>query len=890
MSHFSRKSLALIAVLCAVLLLPATSPAQDSDTGDVVRYMVHFRDRGNHGAAVRAAGGTPVHEFPELGVVAAWLPEPALQGLSRNPNVVAVEVDPLRYPLAQTSPYGISMVQADQVSEGASVGNVKVCVIDSGYHVGHEDLQDGNISGYPTGWDTDGCGHGSHVAGTISALSNSVGVVGVLRSGSVPLHIVKVFGSNCAWSYASDLIDALTRCRNAGAKVVSMSLGGGGSSSAEQTAFNNAWAAGVLSVAAAGNGGNAAFSYPASYSSVVSVAAVDSAKNVAGFSQRNSQVDIAAPGVAVLSTVPFAETNTVTVGGTTHSGTWIENAARSNGVTGILTSGGLCTTTGAWSGRVVLCQRGTNSFFQKVQNVQASGGIGVVIYNNVAGGFSGTLGAGNSSTIPAIGVSQADGQALVGKLGQSATVVSSNSSGSGYESWNGTSMATPHVSGVAALVWSHNTSWTNAQIRTALESTAEDRGAAGRDDSYGHGIVRAKAALDSLGGGPPPTATHTPTPSPTATRTPTPPPATATPTRTPTPVAPTATPTRTPTAVPPTATPTLTAVPPTATATPTLTAVPPTATATPTPTAVPPTATRTPTAVPPTATQTPTAVPPTATATPTPTAVPPTATATPTPTAVPPTATATQTPTAVPPTATPTRTPTSVPPTATATPTPTAVPPTATPTRTPTAVPPTATPPPPVPTATPTPPQASTRWYLHNRPSPPTGNTSSQANLPLNGTPPTGSTLFNYDTDRDGFAGRLIQKGSSGAGETDLSKYQNWLSDPLASARTIGGTVRVTFYSAIKDFSQNKPGSVTAFLRDYNGSSYTNVCSGSLTQSNWQGGSSTWVSKTLTFTCGGYTIAAGRRLEVKLVVGGDAGDDMWFAYDTTAYPSEAEVP
>ena len=557
-SRLKRAAGAVVLLGAALLWLPEASFAQEGAPG---RYMVQFREHGSHGAAVRAAGGSPVHEFPDLGVVAAWLPEPALRGLAHNPNVVSIEVDPPRYPMSQSTPYGISMVQADQISEGPSVGNVKVCVIDSGYFVGHEDLQDGNISGYPSGWDTDGCGHGSHVAGTISALANSVGVVGVLRSGSVPLHIVKVFGSNCVWAYASDLIDALTRCRNAGAKVVSMSLGGGSPSAAEETAFQNAWNAGVLSVAAAGNGGNTAFSYPASYSSLISVAAVDSAKNVASFSQKNSQVDLAAPGVAVLSTVPFADTNTVTVGGVTYAGTWIENAARSNGVTGSLVGGGTCTAAGSWAGQVVLCERGGISFYDKVHNVQLGGGVGAVIYNNVAGGFSGTLGAGNTSTIPAIGLSQADGQTLVGKLGQSATVVSRADAGSGYEAWSGTSMATPHVSGVAALVWSHNPTWTNAQIRSALEATAEDRGTAGRDDSYGYGIVRAKAALDSLNGGPPPpTPTPTPTPAvstPTPTRTPTatptgtPPPAsTPTPTRTPTPPPPTATPTRTPTRTP----------------------------------------------------------------------------------------------------------------------------------------------------------------------------------------------------------------------------------------------------------------------------------------------------------------------------------------------------
>jgi serine protease len=538
---------AVVSVVAVALFVPAVLAQEGEGPG---RFLVKFRERGHHGGVVRAAGGSPVYEFPELGVVAAWLPEPALRGLAHNPNVILIEVDAPRYPLAQSTPYGIPMVQADQVAEGAGVGSVRVCVIDSGYYLDHEDLQDSNVSGTNnsgTGnWFEDSCGHGSHVAGTISALSNSVGVVGVLRSGSVPLHIIKVFnGASCAWTYSSDLINALNLCRAAGSKVVSMSLGGDLPSVNEETAFNSAWSAGVLSVAAAGNDGTSAASYPASYGSVLSVAAVDSTRTVASFSQKNAQVDVAAPGVAVLSTVPIDETNTVTTGGLTYPGTWIENAARTSGVTAALVDGGTCLTTGAWSGKVVLCERGGGTFLLKVQNVQASGGLAAVVYNNVAGGFSGTLGAGNSSAIPAIGIPQASGQSLVtNRVGTLATVVSRTQAGSKYEAWSGTSMATPHVSGVAALVWGHNPSWTNVQIRNALETTAEDRGVAGWDSSYGWGIVRAKAALDSLGVATPPTAT------PTRTRTPTQPAATQTPTRTPTAPPLTPTPTRTPTRTP----------------------------------------------------------------------------------------------------------------------------------------------------------------------------------------------------------------------------------------------------------------------------------------------------------------------------------------------------
>ena len=265
----------------------------------------------------------------------------------------------------------------------------------------------------------------------------------------------------------------------------------------------------MLSVAAAGNGGNTSYSYPASYSSVVSVAAVDSNKVVADFSQKNNQVELAAPGVSVLSTVPYKETNTLTVKTITDQtitdqGNWIENAARTAGVTGVLADGGLCDSAGSWSGMIVLCQRGTNSFYDKVSNVQTGGGRAAVIYNNVPGGFDGTLGTGSSSTIPAIGLGQEDGQFLLGNgsIGLQATVVStSDKPASGYDYFSGTSMATPHVSGVAALVWSYNPAWTNVQIRDALQKSALDLGAPGRDNSYGYGLVQAKAALAYLGGG-----------------------------------------------------------------------------------------------------------------------------------------------------------------------------------------------------------------------------------------------------------------------------------------------------------------------------------------------------------------------------------------------------
>jgi subtilisin family serine protease len=460
------------------------------------RFIVAFKPGADRAKIIAAAGGKELLKISGQEASAVELPLRALDALSKNPAVEFVEEDAKRYPLAQRTPYGITQVQADQVWAQATGANRKICIIDSGLYKAHEDHQSGKaITGYPTGWDTDKCHHGTHVAGTIAAVNNTAGVVGVLPNG-VNLHIIKVFGDDCGWSYSSTLADAANRCVSAGSNVISMSLGGGTKSRTEETAFNNAWNNGVLSVAAAGNGGNSQLSYPASYPIVMSVGAVDSNKQIATFSQYNSAVDISAPGVGVESTVGENNQNSLTVGGVTYNGGYLDGAARTAGVTGALVDGGICDTAGAWAGKVVLCQRGTISFADKVNNVKLGGGVAAAIYNNVSGPFAGTL--NGTSTIPGIALSMEDGNAIKASgLGLSSTVVSTvQSPASGYAFYDGTSMATPHVSAVAALIWSYNTTWSVSRVRNALEKSAQDLGAVGRDNYYGHGLVQAKAALN----------------------------------------------------------------------------------------------------------------------------------------------------------------------------------------------------------------------------------------------------------------------------------------------------------------------------------------------------------------------------------------------------------
>ena len=91
------------------------------------------------------------------------------------------------------------------------------------------------------------------------------------------------------------------------------------------------------------------------------------------------------------------------------------------------------------------------------------------------------------------------------------------------------------------------------------------------------------------------------------------------------------------------------------------------------------------------------------------------------------------------------------------------------------------------------------------------------------------------------------------------------------------------------EFGDGENGEVTVFLGDYDGSNHTEIGNGSLVDDDWQGGSTDWVNKTLAINGLGYTIPAGNELEIKLIVESNADDDMWFAYDTTSYPSVVKI-
>ena len=110
------------------------------------------------------------------------------------------------------TPYGIMQAQALSVSD-EFVSNRKVCVVDSGYDINHPDLQNDYVTGTEGGagmWSEPKDSHGTHCAGTIAAVGNNDGVRGVVRSGKMNLHIVRIFNDEGNWAWSSSLVNAVS--------------------------------------------------------------------------------------------------------------------------------------------------------------------------------------------------------------------------------------------------------------------------------------------------------------------------------------------------------------------------------------------------------------------------------------------------------------------------------------------------------------------------------------------------------------------------------------------------------------------------------------------------------------------------------------------------------
>ncbi len=563
-------ALLLLAISTSVLAATATHPVLVATKPHVGRLAIKSMATGFD-------PDDPTRDYREFTIVngfAANLTDDEIAALWKSPNVLYVEPDFERHalgtglapvgeaatPLPQVMPYGISLVRAPQAWVAGRGATINVVVIDSGIDYHHPELS-GIFAGGQNFVDRtkindpmDDNGHGTHCAGIIAAADNAIGVVGVAPQ--VRLWAVKALAASGSGRTA-DVIAGLNFVADkkkelGGNWVVSLSLGSCHPSDLEGSAFDKVIQAGIIVVAAAGNhdpsqpdscpndpsstSNSYSVTFPAAYPGVIAVAALDSTKTVADFSNFGPEVLLSAPGVDVLSTFPVGTGNLSLV--TPSGGAAILAPPLQGSPAKDVSSpyvfcglGNPADFPASVNGKIALIKRGTLTFHDKAKNAKAAGAVGVVIFNKDTSpiswrlvGYVDSTGQPNPAvcddqTSPTfnpsschvdpvdaafdwpvtVGIPQADGQALVDNAKASLTI--NYRVNDDYAIESGTSMACPHVAGVAATVWSIAPGASADVIKQALTNTAHDLGDPGVDNHYGYGLVDAEAAAKQLNPG-----------------------------------------------------------------------------------------------------------------------------------------------------------------------------------------------------------------------------------------------------------------------------------------------------------------------------------------------------------------------------------------------------
>lgn len=406
--------------------------------------------------------------------------------------------------------WGLEAIKASQAWEKVGKGQgIRVLVLDTGIDPKHPSLKDNfekgrDFTGLSKGEDfTDQTGHGTHVAGTVAAVENSAGFAGVAPKARI------LAGRVCSEMGCNNvgMIEGLDWGVTEKVDVINMSLGSMGSSPAEQEAILRADRAGIAVVAATGNYGTNQVLFPAAYPSVIAVGAVDRNMEIASFSQYGPEVTLVAPGVEVISTYPVGKGRksflTLTVGS-------IQTQSSIEFMTG---------TTPSWqpqnmevvdcglgrsedfqgkdlTGKIALMAKSDLAFVDQIRAAMLRGSRHVLIYNT-DGKYADVrlFDKENSLFASAYLIDAKLGKELKSLLVAGKNpVVSLQTIGTNYFETFGTSMASPHVAGVVALIKSANKKLTPAQIKsllikTALPLTPNDQ------NKFGAGLVDAEAAV-----------------------------------------------------------------------------------------------------------------------------------------------------------------------------------------------------------------------------------------------------------------------------------------------------------------------------------------------------------------------------------------------------------
>ncbi|XGC79565.1 S8 family serine peptidase [Bdellovibrio bacteriovorus] len=414
--------------------------------------------------------------------------------------------------LGQKTPWGILTVKAPQAWAISNKGQgARVLVLDTGIDEAHPSLKANfekgqDFTGDSNGSDyTDKIGHGTHVAGTIAGVMDRTGFTGVAPKAKI------LAGRVCAENGCSNI--AIAQGINWGIQekvdVINMSLGGMWSTPAERQAVAAADKAGVVVVAASGNNGTNKVSFPAALSTVIAVGAIDNQLQKADFSQWGPELAIVAPGVAVPSSVPQGSGREASVEVSVGNKSARVNSTTFQGAkellqpeTNVLVAAGLGKAEDFAKinvkGKYALIARGEIKFSEKIENAIKAGATGAVIYNNAPGLIQGALTEdGSVLPIAVFMVEQTTGLEIVRLLNAGEVVKATlQTKATDYAAFDGTSMASPHVAGVVALVKAANKSLNGAQVKALLKQTAQPLGP-NTNNEYGSGLVNAEAAVSA---------------------------------------------------------------------------------------------------------------------------------------------------------------------------------------------------------------------------------------------------------------------------------------------------------------------------------------------------------------------------------------------------------
>lgn len=349
----SKSLFILLALLLALTPLLGASQSVQAANPFVDSYIIVFKDTVNPAIEVPSVANAYglqtgfIYEHALKGM-SAVVPAGRLEGLQHDPRVAYVEKDLLHTISEQAMPTGIQRIFANTNPEIGINGiddyrvDVDVAVIDTGVDFQHPDLNVvGGVNCYywlpfiascTSGGDDDHY-HGTHVAGTIGALDNGIGVVGVAPGARI--WAVKVLSASGS-GYSSQIVAGIdwVAAHADTIEVANMSLGGAGFSQAEYDAIQGAVNAGVAFAVAAGNDDDDANNYsPGGFDNVLSVSALadfdgipgglgsptcrtDQDDTLADFSNWGPEIDVAAPGVCILSTYPIEQGTYGTISGT----------------------------------------------------------------------------------------------------------------------------------------------------------------------------------------------------------------------------------------------------------------------------------------------------------------------------------------------------------------------------------------------------------------------------------------------------------------------------------------------------------------------------------------------------------------------------------------------